>query len=206
MRRGRAPRVDRRCRRGLKRGGHDLGTCSRCRDRGGAGWLFRRRGSVRAQLGVFGSVASDPKVSRLASRWRPRPRRAEGINVGGVDTGPRGGLPEGQASIDMDPSSVTAQSERRLAAPTIERGLELHPLFAIVDDEEDHSRDDRRDAGRLTGPLPSRPHLWRDVARFEAGAWGSTREVGSELRKWLVHERLAASHRSLHRQHPTYHR
>jgi hypothetical protein len=103
---------------------------------------------VRAQPGVFGSVASDPTVSRLiaalagdvdAATAAIRSARAAARDRVWARRRPVGGQPGGQVIIDMDATLVTAHSEKELASPTFKRGFGFHPLLAFVDHGEDGS-------------------------------------------------------------------
>jgi hypothetical protein len=101
---------------------------------------------LRAEPGVYGSVASDPTVSRTIERlaadaprvlaaihsaravarsraWRRAGERAP-------DSGTNAGRP---LVIDVDATLVTAHSEKQGAAPTFKRGYGHHPLWAFVD-------------------------------------------------------------------------
>jgi hypothetical protein len=100
---------------------------------------------VRAQPEVFGSVASDPTVSRLvaalagdvdAAVAAVRSARAAARERVWGRRRPVAGEPGGQVTIDMDATVVTAHSEKELAAPTFKRGFGFHPLFAFVDHGE----------------------------------------------------------------------
>jgi hypothetical protein len=103
---------------------------------------------VRAQPDVFGSVASDPTVSRLvaslagdvdAALTAIRAARAAARGRVWGRRRPVADQPGGQVVIDMDATLVTAHSEKELAAPTFKRGFGFHPLFAFVDPGEDGS-------------------------------------------------------------------
>lgn len=107
---------------------------------------------VRAQPELFGTVASDPTVSRVFaalaadvddavatirevraqaraavwSRHRPLPGRPR-----------RPGRPgSGQVIIDLDATLVTAHSDKEGAEPTYKRGYGFHPMCAFVDHGE----------------------------------------------------------------------
>jgi hypothetical protein len=103
---------------------------------------------IRAQPEVFGSVASDPTVSRLVAALAGdvdaavaaiRSARAVARERVWARRRPVAGQPGGQVTIDMDATLVTAHSEKELAAPTFKRGFGFHPLFAFVDHGEDGS-------------------------------------------------------------------
>lgn len=103
---------------------------------------------IRAQPEVFGSVASDPTVSRLVASLASdvdaavgaiRSARTKARNRVWGCRRPVAGQPGGQVTIDMDATLVAAHSEKELAAPTFKRGFGFHPLFAFVDHGEDGS-------------------------------------------------------------------
>jgi len=101
---------------------------------------------VRAEPGVYGSVASDPTVSRtitaLASdapaalaaidtaraAARSRVWALAGVHAPDHDTSAAVPL-----VIDLDATLVTSHSEKEAAAPTFKRGFGFHPLCAFVD-------------------------------------------------------------------------
>jgi hypothetical protein len=100
---------------------------------------------VRAQSEVFGSVASDPTVSRLvatlaadvdAATAAIRTARAAARSNVWRRQRPVAGS---QVIVDLDATLVTAHSEKELAAPTFKRGFGFHPLFAFVDHGPDGS-------------------------------------------------------------------
>ena len=100
---------------------------------------------VRAQPEVFGSVASDPTVSRLiatlaadvdAATAAIRSARAAARDLVWSRRRPVPGRPGGQVVIDLDATLVSAHSEKELAAPTFKRGFGFHPLFAFLDHGE----------------------------------------------------------------------
>jgi hypothetical protein len=103
---------------------------------------------VRAQPEVFGSVASDPTVSRLVAALAGdvdaavaaiASARAAARDRVWARRRPVAGPSCGQVIIDMDATLVTAHSDKELAAPTFKRGFGFHPLFAFVDHGEDGS-------------------------------------------------------------------
>jgi hypothetical protein len=103
---------------------------------------------VRAQQEVFGTVASDPTVSRLVAALAGdvdaavsaiASARASARDRVWRRRRPVAGQPGGQVIIDMDATLVTAHSEKELAAATFKRGFGFHPLFAFVDHGEDGS-------------------------------------------------------------------
>jgi Transposase DDE domain group 1 len=101
---------------------------------------------LRAAPEVFGSVASDPTVSRLidtlaadvpaalaaitAARATARARAWALAGAQAPDHGTDAGTP---LVIDVDATLVTAHSEKEGAAPTFKRGFGFHPLWAFVD-------------------------------------------------------------------------
>lgn len=105
--------------------------------------------AVRAQPAVFGSVASDPTVSRLfavlaadvdaavaairQARARARPKVWQRRRPLAGMPGKRAG---GQVIIDIDATLVTAHSEKEGAEPTFKRGFGFAPMCAFVDHGE----------------------------------------------------------------------
>jgi hypothetical protein len=101
---------------------------------------------LRAEPGLFGSVASDPTVSRTIGRLAADPVAAlRAINSARAqartrawqragDRAPNHGT-DGSAPlvIDVDATLVTAHSDKEGAAPTFKRGFGHHPLWAFVD-------------------------------------------------------------------------
>lgn len=105
--------------------------------------------AVRAQPEVFGPVASDPTISRLfarlagdvdevvtairavraAARARVWQRRRPVPGVAGQADG-------GQVILDIDPTLLTAHSDKEGAARTYKRGYGFHPICAFVDHGE----------------------------------------------------------------------
>jgi len=101
---------------------------------------------LREEPGVFGSVASDPTVSRLLSTLAAdaptalraiNTARAAARQVAWAHTGAH--APDHNISakdpliIDLDATLVSAHSEKEHAAPTYKRGFGHHPLGAFVD-------------------------------------------------------------------------
>lgn len=110
--------------------------------------------AVRAQPDLFGPVASDPTISRLFTRlaedaddvigairqvhaaararvWdrcRPVPGRA-------------GQADGGQLIVDIDPTLLTAHSDKQGADRTYKRGYGFHPICAFVDHGEEGTGD-----------------------------------------------------------------
>jgi hypothetical protein len=102
--------------------------------------------TLRAEPGVYGSVASDPTVSRLikaladdadkaikAISSARQQARATVWGVAGVHAPDHGATAEQPLIIDLDASLVTAHSEKQQAAPTFKRGYGFHPLMAFAD-------------------------------------------------------------------------
>jgi hypothetical protein len=102
--------------------------------------------AVRAQPTIFGSVASDPTVSRLfaaladdvdaavaairAARARARTRVWARRRPLAGTPGSRAG---GQVIIDIDATLVTAHSDKEGAEPTFKRGFGFAPMCSFVD-------------------------------------------------------------------------
>lgn len=101
---------------------------------------------LRSEPGVFGSVASDPTVSRLittlaadataaleaiatarasarSAAWKAAGDRAPGHGVDG----------DHPLIVDLDATLLTAHSDKESAAPTYKRGFGFHPMCAFVD-------------------------------------------------------------------------
>lgn len=104
---------------------------------------------VRAQPDLFGSVASDPTVSRLiaalaadvdASLPAIRAARAQARATAWSRRRPLAGRPGsrtgGQVIIDLDSTLVTAHSDKELAQPTHKRTFGFAPMCAFVDHGE----------------------------------------------------------------------
>jgi hypothetical protein len=98
--------------------------------------------AVRAQPVLFGSVASDPTVSRLFTTLAADPEAAlAAIRAARAQARarvwerrrPLAGPAGGQVIVDIDATLVTAHSDKELAAPTFKRGYGFHPMFAFVD-------------------------------------------------------------------------
>lgn len=101
---------------------------------------------LRAEPGVYGSVASDPTVSRTItalaadlpaalkaiSTARAAARRAAWALAGehAPDHATDAAAP---LVIDVDATLVTAHSDKERARPTFKRGYGFHPLLAFVD-------------------------------------------------------------------------
>ena len=95
---------------------------------------------VRAQPELFGTVASDPTISRLID--------ALGDDSAAVIAAIRGAraaarstvwdhrspvLTTGPVVVDLDATLVGAHSEKEGATPNFKRGFGFHPMFAFVD-------------------------------------------------------------------------
>ena len=105
--------------------------------------------AVRAQPAVFGSVASDPTVSRLFANLAAdadtavvaiRQARAEARARAWARRRPLAGTPGkrvgGQVIVDIDATLVGAHSEKENAQPTYKRGFGFHPMCAFIDHGE----------------------------------------------------------------------
>jgi Transposase DDE domain group 1 len=102
--------------------------------------------AVRAQPAVFGSVASDPTVSRLftvlaadvdaavaAIRQARADARAAVWNRRRPLAGTPGSRTGGQVIVDIDATLVTAHSDKEHAEPTYKRGYGFHPMCSTID-------------------------------------------------------------------------
>jgi hypothetical protein len=95
---------------------------------------------VRAQSELFGTVASDPTISRLidalgddAAAVIPAIRAARAAARAKV-WGHRWPVPiTGPVVVDLDATLVGAHSEKEGATPNFKRGFGFHPLLAFVD-------------------------------------------------------------------------
>lgn len=105
--------------------------------------------AVRAQPAVFGSVASDPTVSRLFATLADdvdtavaaiRQARAQARAAVWTRRRPLAGTPGsragGQVVVDIDATLVTAHSDKECAEPTFKRGYGFAPMCAFVDHGE----------------------------------------------------------------------
>jgi hypothetical protein len=105
--------------------------------------------AVRAQPMLFGSVASDPTVSRLFATLADdadaavaviRRARAQARAAVWSARRPLAGTPGtrdgGQVIIDIDATLVTAHSEKEGAEPTYKKGFGFAPMCAFVDHGE----------------------------------------------------------------------
>ena len=101
---------------------------------------------LRGEPGVFGSVASDPTVSRAVTALAvDAPRALAAINsarasararawaLAGPDAPDHGIDADRPLVIDLDATLVTAHSDKEGAAPTFKRGYGHHPLWAFAD-------------------------------------------------------------------------
>jgi hypothetical protein len=102
--------------------------------------------AVRAQPSIFGTVASDPTVSRLfatlagdvdAAVAAIRSARADARAAVWARRRPLAGVPGtrtgGQVIVDIDATLVTAHSDKENAEPTHKRGFGFAPMCAFVD-------------------------------------------------------------------------
>jgi hypothetical protein len=95
---------------------------------------------LRAQPGMFGSVASDPTVSRLIGRLAAdaddavaaisAARATAREQVWGVAGAP---VQDGRVVIDLDATLLDAHSEKQDATRTWKKGFGFHPLLSFVD-------------------------------------------------------------------------
>jgi hypothetical protein len=95
---------------------------------------------IRAQPELFGSVASDPTVSRLIDALAECPEQAiTAIRCARAAARARAWShrcplsPEGPVVVDIDATLVGAHSEKEGASPNFKRGFGFHPLLAFVD-------------------------------------------------------------------------
>ena len=101
---------------------------------------------LRCEPGVFGSVASDPTVSRLIARLAAdAPKALKAIASARADArgiawnkagahAPDHGIDEAHPlTIDLDATLLTAHSDKENAAPTYKKGFGFHPLLAFID-------------------------------------------------------------------------
>ncbi len=101
---------------------------------------------LRAEPGIYGSVTSDPTVSRTVDALaKDAPRALAAIDgarakaraavwgLAGKDAPDHGAAADRPLVIDVDATLVTAHSEKEQAAPTFKRGFGFHPLWAFVD-------------------------------------------------------------------------
>ena len=101
---------------------------------------------LRSEPGVYGSVASDPTISRtitalardadraLAAIAAARKAARAHVWASADQDAPHRGIDErAPLIIDIDATLVAAHSEKEQAAPTYKRGFGFHPLCAFVD-------------------------------------------------------------------------
>ena len=101
---------------------------------------------LRAEPGLYGSVASDPTISRsidalaadapaaLAAIAAARATaRARVWGLAGENAPDHGADAADPVVIDLDATLVTSHSEKEHAAATFKRGFGFHPLCAFVD-------------------------------------------------------------------------
>jgi Transposase DDE domain group 1 len=100
---------------------------------------------TRAQPELFGSVASDPTVSRLIATLAgdvdaaTAAIRAAGAQARGAVWGrrrPVGGGPTSQVIVDIDATLVGSHSDKEGAEATFKRGFGFHPMLGFVDHGE----------------------------------------------------------------------
>ena len=97
---------------------------------------------LRARPHLFGTVASDPTVSRIIGALASDPATA----IAGIAAArayaraaagrlPAGALPEvgDRLIVDLDATLVASHSEKELAAPNYKRGFGFHPILAFAD-------------------------------------------------------------------------
>ena len=105
--------------------------------------------AVRCQPALFGSVASDPTVSRVVAALAAdveaavtaiRQARAQARAAVWTRRRPLAGVPGqragGQVILDIDATLVAAHSDKQGAEPTFKRGYGFHPLCAFLDHGE----------------------------------------------------------------------
>jgi hypothetical protein len=104
---------------------------------------------LRDQPGVFGSVASDPTVSRLVDTLAADARkalaaidaaramtRARVWSLAGEHAPNHAATVDDPIIVDLDATLLTAHSEKEQAAPTFKHGFGFHPLLAFLDHGE----------------------------------------------------------------------
>lgn len=132
--------------------------------------------AVRAQPTIFGSVASDPTVSRLftalagdvdaavaAIRHARADARAAVWARRRPLTGVAGRGSGGQVIVDIDATLVGAHSEKEGAEPTYKRGFGFHPMCSAID----HGAHGTGDAGVLN-LRPGRASAWDSADHITA--------------------------------------
>lgn len=108
--------------------------------------------TLRAEPEVYGSVASDPTISRLLTTLAAdvdaveiaisaarRRARENTWALAGQHAPDAGVTAKNPLVIDLDASLVTSHSDKELARPTFKRGFGFHPLLAFVDHGVDGS-------------------------------------------------------------------
>jgi len=101
---------------------------------------------LRSEPAVYGTVASDPTISRLISLLAAdAPRVLKAIDVARADARARAWALAGEHApdcgvsvehplvIDVDATLVTAHSDKEQAKPTFKKGYGFHPLCVFVD-------------------------------------------------------------------------
>ena len=101
---------------------------------------------VRSEPAVFGTVASDPTVSRLIDTLASNAPaalaainsaraavRARAWGLAGTDAPDHAITVKAPLIVDLDATLITAHSEKELAAATFKRGYGHHPIGAWVD-------------------------------------------------------------------------
>jgi hypothetical protein len=130
--------------------------------------------AVRAQPTIFGSVVSDPTVSRLfatlagdvdvavaairEARARARARVWARRRPLAGTPGTRAG---GQVIVDIDATLVTAHSDKENAQPTYKRGFGFHPMCSSID----HGAHGTGDTG-VINLRPGRASAWDSAAHI----------------------------------------
>jgi hypothetical protein len=130
--------------------------------------------AVRAQPVVFGSVASDPTVSRVfaalagdvdAAVLAIRAARADARAAVWARRRPLAGAPGtregGQVIVDLDATLVGAHSEKENAEPTYKRGYGFHPMCSTID----HGQHGTGDTG-VINLRPGRASAWDSAAHI----------------------------------------
>ncbi|MFT4286905.1 IS1380 family transposase [Nocardioides sp.] len=124
--------------------------------------------AVRAQPAVFGSVASDPTISRLFAALASddddavaaiREARAQARKRVWARHRPLAGVPGtragGQVVVDIDATLVGAHSDKENAEPTYKRGYGFHPMTSSID----HGAHGTGDVG-VINLRPGRASAW----------------------------------------------
>lgn len=146
---------------------------------------------LRAEPSVFGSVASDPTVSRsITALAADAPKVLAAIASARVDARARAwtlagsNAPDHRISIndpmiiDLDATLTDAQSEKQHAAPTFKRGFGLHSRWSFIDHGPGRDRRARRaDASCAVSTALLGPGAGPAQGHHEA-ACGRARTVG----------------------------